>query len=83
MPESLGPTPFAVKVSLRHDNADRRLSLESDADALGLIRSEGRVATAAARWGAVGAAMEALQETRLSPHKWAETGVDSGRPSQK
>ena len=66
------------RLSLRHDNADRRLSLESDADALGLITSEGRVATAAARWGAVGAAMEALQETRLSPHKWAETGVDSG-----
>ena len=42
------------RLSLRHDNADRRLSLESDADALGLITSEGRVATAAARWGAVG-----------------------------
>lgn len=63
------------RLSLRHDNADRRLTLKSDAERLGLITNPERIAIAKERWGAIDGALDALDETELSPQGWETLGI--------
>ncbi len=71
------------RLSLRHDNADRRMTLKSDAQRLGLITSRERVDIAEERWTTIEEGIAGLQRTALSPQKWAEVGVEvahDGKP---
>lgn len=72
------------RLSLRHDNADRRLTLNSEAERLGLISSNPeRVSIARDRWETIEQGLEGLGATMLSPQRWTELGVDvahDGKP---
>lgn len=71
------------RLSLRHDNADRRMTLKSDARRLGLISSRERVDIAEERWTTIEEGIAGLERTSLSPQRWAELGVEvahDGKP---
>ena len=63
------------RLSLRHDNADRRLTLHSDARRLGLITTPERAQIAEARWTTIERGIAGLQDTQLTPQRWGELGV--------
>lgn len=63
------------RLSLRHDNADRRMTLESDAQSLGIITTSERVAIATERWATIERGIAALEGTVLTPQRWGELGV--------
>ena len=65
------------RLSLRHDNADRRLTAR--AAAVGLLATPGRLERAQARWGAVDDAVTALEGWTLTPQQWRRAwGVRPG-----